>query len=159
MAKHPGASKRLGAALAINSIYVVFRYFVIKFCMNGVIILHVVIFCREEDPLVDMFVIEMLVVMIESLRLAHRDDKSLGTYIIIIICRCIILFMMYMHVTGRHALYGWDYIHVHVHVANHTPLCAGTREQACLSIDHLCRIIKVKSSKLVTPSRTRRIPK
>ena len=26
----------------------------------------------------DMFVIEMLVIMIESLRLAHRDDKSLG---------------------------------------------------------------------------------
>ena len=65
--------------------------------MNGIIIaiiLHVVIFCREEDPLVDMFVIEMLVVMIESLRLAHRDDKSLGTYIII--CSCIILFMMHI---------------------------------------------------------------
>ena len=34
--------------------------------------------CREETSLVDMFVIEMLVVMINSLRLAHRDDKSLG---------------------------------------------------------------------------------
>ena len=55
----------------------------------------ILIFCREEDPLVDMFVIEMLVVMIESLRLAHRDDKSLGTYMIII-CSCIILFMMYI---------------------------------------------------------------
>ena len=33
---------------------------------------------REEDSLVDMFVMEMLVVMIESLRLAHKDDKSLG---------------------------------------------------------------------------------
>ena len=40
-----------------------------------------VVFYREEDPLVDMFVIEMLVVMIESLKLAHRDDKSLGTCI------------------------------------------------------------------------------
>lgn len=39
-----------------------------------------VVFYREEDPLVDMFVIEMLVVMIESLKLAHRDDKSLGMY-------------------------------------------------------------------------------
>ena len=29
----------------------------------------------------DMFVIEMLVVMVESLRLAHRDDKSLGRLI------------------------------------------------------------------------------
>ena len=47
------------------------------------IICYVIKFCilyREEDPLVDMFVIEMLVVMIESLRLAHRDDKSLGMY-------------------------------------------------------------------------------
>ena len=37
------------------------------------------VFYREEAALVDTFVIEMLVIMIESLRLAHRDDKSLGT--------------------------------------------------------------------------------
>ena len=30
--------------------------------------------------------IEMLVVMIESLRLAHRDDKSLGTYMYATLC-------------------------------------------------------------------------
>ena len=42
---------------------------------------------REEDSLVDTFVMEMLVVMIESLRLAHRDDKSLGLlYILFIYC-------------------------------------------------------------------------
>ena len=35
-------------------------------------------FFREEASLVDMFVIEMLVTMISSLQLAHRDDKSLG---------------------------------------------------------------------------------
>ena len=33
---------------------------------------------REEGSLVDMFVVEMLVVNINSLKLAHRDDKSLG---------------------------------------------------------------------------------
>lgn len=75
--------------------------------------MHVVIFCREEDPLVDMFVIEMLVVMIESLRLAHRDDKSLGTYIIIV-CSFKILFMMYIHVTGRHACIVWLHGTIHM---------------------------------------------
>ena len=33
---------------------------------------------REEESLVDMFVIEMLVVLIHSLKMAHRDEKSLG---------------------------------------------------------------------------------
>ena len=33
---------------------------------------------REEESLVDMFVVEMLVVMIHSLKMAHRDDKGLG---------------------------------------------------------------------------------
>jgi DNA-dependent protein kinase catalytic subunit len=58
LSSHPSASKRLGAALAFNNIYTVFR---------------------EEESLVDMFVIEMLVVLIHSLKMAHRDEKSLGT--------------------------------------------------------------------------------
>jgi DNA-dependent protein kinase catalytic subunit len=58
LASHPSASKRLGAALAFNSIYTVFR---------------------EEESLVDMFVIEVLVVLIHSLKMAHRDEKALGT--------------------------------------------------------------------------------
>ena len=33
---------------------------------------------REEEPLVDTFVIEMLVVLVHSLKMAHRDEKSLG---------------------------------------------------------------------------------
>ena len=33
---------------------------------------------RKEEPLVDMFVIEMLVVLVHSLKMAHRDEKSLG---------------------------------------------------------------------------------
>ena len=36
--------------------------------------------CREEESLVDMFVIEMLVVMIHSLKMAHRDEKALGEF-------------------------------------------------------------------------------
>ena len=35
-------------------------------------------FYREEDSLVDVFVIEMLVVLIHSLKMAHRDEKELG---------------------------------------------------------------------------------
>lgn len=34
--------------------------------------------CREEDSLVDMFTFEILVVFVESLAIAHSDDKSLG---------------------------------------------------------------------------------
>uniref|UniRef100_A0A8C0BUS0 DNA-dependent protein kinase catalytic subunit n=1 Tax=Buteo japonicus TaxID=224669 RepID=A0A8C0BUS0_9AVES len=58
LALHPSAFKRLGAALAFNSIYREFR---------------------EENSLVDQFVFEVLVVFLESLALAHKDEKSLGT--------------------------------------------------------------------------------
>ncbi|KAL8182171.1 UNVERIFIED_CONTAM: hypothetical protein K2H54_046546 [Gekko kuhli] len=57
-ALHPNAFKRLGAALAFNSIYREFR---------------------EENALVDQFVFEALVVYLESLALTHGDEKSLGT--------------------------------------------------------------------------------
>ena len=33
---------------------------------------------REEESLVDVFVIEMLVVLVHSLKMAHRDEKPLG---------------------------------------------------------------------------------
>uniref|UniRef100_A0A8D0GIE8 DNA-dependent protein kinase catalytic subunit n=1 Tax=Sphenodon punctatus TaxID=8508 RepID=A0A8D0GIE8_SPHPU len=58
LALHPNAFKRLGAALAFNSIYREFR---------------------EENSLVEQFVFEALVVYLESLALAHADEKSLGT--------------------------------------------------------------------------------
>ncbi|XP_062919332.1 DNA-dependent protein kinase catalytic subunit isoform X2 [Mobula hypostoma] len=58
LALHPNTFKRLGAALAFNSLYREFR---------------------EESTLVDQFVFEVLVVYVESLALAHSDDKSLGT--------------------------------------------------------------------------------
>ncbi|XP_030635503.1 DNA-dependent protein kinase catalytic subunit [Chanos chanos] len=58
LALHPNVFKRLGAALAFNSIY---RHF------------------REENSLVEQFVFEVLVVFMESLALAHSDEKSLGT--------------------------------------------------------------------------------
>ncbi|KAK7506702.1 hypothetical protein BaRGS_00002177 [Batillaria attramentaria] len=57
-ALHPSAFKRLGAALAFNSIYTVFR---------------------EEDSLVDRFIFQILVHFVESLSIAHADEKSLGT--------------------------------------------------------------------------------
>uniref|UniRef100_A0A8B9FQM5 DNA-dependent protein kinase catalytic subunit n=1 Tax=Amazona collaria TaxID=241587 RepID=A0A8B9FQM5_9PSIT len=58
LALHPSAFKRLGAALAFNSIYREFR---------------------EENSLVEQFVFEALVVFLESLALTHTDEKSLGT--------------------------------------------------------------------------------
>uniref|UniRef100_A0A663E401 DNA-dependent protein kinase catalytic subunit n=1 Tax=Aquila chrysaetos chrysaetos TaxID=223781 RepID=A0A663E401_AQUCH len=58
LALHPSAFKRLGAALAFNSIYREFR---------------------EENSLVEQFVFEALVVFLESLALTHKDEKSLGT--------------------------------------------------------------------------------
>ncbi|XP_077022849.1 DNA-dependent protein kinase catalytic subunit isoform X2 [Tamandua tetradactyla] len=57
-ALHPSAFKRLGAALAFNNIYQEFR---------------------EEESLVEQFVFEALVIYMESLALAHTDEKSLGT--------------------------------------------------------------------------------
>ena len=34
---------------------------------------------REEERLVDLFVLDLLVAYVYSLRMAHKDDKSLGT--------------------------------------------------------------------------------
>ncbi|KAM4028882.1 DNA-dependent protein kinase catalytic subunit [Anomaloglossus baeobatrachus] len=58
LALHPNAFKRIGAALAFNNIYREFR---------------------EENPLVEQFVFEILVVYMQSLALSHGDEKSLGT--------------------------------------------------------------------------------
>ncbi|XP_043921659.1 DNA-dependent protein kinase catalytic subunit [Protopterus annectens] len=58
LALHPNPFKRLGASLAFNNIYREFR---------------------EESSLVEQFVFEALVVYLESLALAHHDEKSLGT--------------------------------------------------------------------------------
>ncbi|XP_064600499.1 DNA-dependent protein kinase catalytic subunit-like [Liolophura sinensis] len=57
-ALHPSAFKRLGAALAFNNIYTIFR---------------------EEESLVDQFTFDLLKHFVESLAIAHKDDKSLGT--------------------------------------------------------------------------------
>ena len=38
----------------------------------------VCVLCREEKSLVDMFVMEMLVCVVNSLKQAHKDPKSLG---------------------------------------------------------------------------------
>ncbi|XP_042110110.1 DNA-dependent protein kinase catalytic subunit [Ovis aries] len=57
-ALHPNAFKRLGASLAFNNIYREFR---------------------EEEALVEQFVFEALVTYMESLALAHTDERSLGT--------------------------------------------------------------------------------
>ncbi len=55
---HPSSSKRLGAALAWNSIYTIFR---------------------EEESLVNKYIFELLYYLIESLAMAEKDDKMYGT--------------------------------------------------------------------------------
>ncbi|GAB1598867.1 DNA-dependent protein kinase catalytic subunit-like isoform X1, partial [Argonauta hians] len=56
---HPDPFKRLGAALAFNNIYVIFR---------------------EHDNLVDEFVFDILEHFVKSLSLCHTDDSSLGVH-------------------------------------------------------------------------------
>ncbi len=55
---HSNCAKRLGAALAWNSIYTIFR---------------------EEESLVNKYTFELLYNLIESLALAEHDDKMYGT--------------------------------------------------------------------------------
>lgn len=104
MASHPSATKRLGAALAINSIYSVFRsvYNYRAFPYKAIFS-----FFREEEALVDTFVMEMLVVMINSLKLAHRDKSSLGEkmslcwytwFFCVTIQRCTLLYCTVLYV-------------------------------------------------------------
>ena len=57
MALHPNAFRRLGAALAFNKLYTVFR---------------------EEETLVNVFTIEILVTYMYSLKQSHKDSLSLG---------------------------------------------------------------------------------
>ncbi|XP_036359180.1 DNA-dependent protein kinase catalytic subunit isoform X2 [Octopus sinensis] len=54
---HPDPFKRLGAALAFNNFYTIFR---------------------EHDILIDQFVFNLLVHFVKSLALCHKDDQSLG---------------------------------------------------------------------------------
>ncbi|KAL3227060.1 hypothetical protein MRX96_048858 [Rhipicephalus microplus] len=56
--RHPSASKRLGAALVFNNIYSL---------------------VREEESLVDIFILETLAYFVDSLKLAHADEKTIGT--------------------------------------------------------------------------------
>ncbi|CAF3651048.1 unnamed protein product [Rotaria socialis] len=55
---HPNTFKRLGSALAWNSIYTLFR---------------------ESETLIDVYTFQLLYVFVESLAIAQGDDPSLGT--------------------------------------------------------------------------------
>nr|CAB3231039.1 DNA-dependent protein kinase catalytic subunit-like [Phallusia mammillata] len=58
LARHPSSAKRLGATVAFNHLYRVFR---------------------EQATLVDDYTLEILVTFIDCLALSHDDDSSLGT--------------------------------------------------------------------------------
>lgn len=82
----------------------------------------------------DVFVIEMLVVLIHSLKMAHKDEKALGEHSTV--CTCTNVDSSYI---------GAIYI--------------GTQDQCVVAIGHMARIIKVKSSVLNKTNKNRRIPK
>ncbi|CAN8029859.1 unnamed protein product [Ixodes persulcatus] len=55
--RHPSALKRLGAALIFNNLYVLLR---------------------EEESLVDVFILDILAHFVDSLKLAHSDERTIG---------------------------------------------------------------------------------
>ncbi|KAL3172468.1 hypothetical protein MRX96_043379 [Rhipicephalus microplus] len=63
--RHPSASKRLGAALVFNNIYSL---------------------VREEESLVDIFILETLAYFVDSLKLAHADEKTIGKFYSVHLC-------------------------------------------------------------------------
>lgn len=91
LALHPNGFKRLGAALAFNSIYRQFRcksfflfyslqpqrlrddYDLMDSNNNAELFSS-----REENSLVEQFIFEVLVIFVESLALAHTDERSMG---------------------------------------------------------------------------------
>ena len=84
---------------------------------------------REEDTLISTFIIEMACVMLHSLKLAHKDDASLGIIVIQI------LFQLMLNTA------------------------AGTVEQAQMAINHIARIIRARSNLLSKPNKLRRVPR
>jgi len=58
LARHPNPYQRLGAAVAFNAVYRIFR---------------------EEDSLIDRFAIELSGALLHALRLADADDPAVGT--------------------------------------------------------------------------------
>ena len=46
--------------------------------MHDVLLMNFLAFDREESSLVDIFVLEILSIYIESLSLAHNDDQAKG---------------------------------------------------------------------------------
>lgn len=46
--------------------------------IQDVLLMHFLVFDREESSLVDIFVIEILATYVESLSLAHNDDQAKG---------------------------------------------------------------------------------
>lgn len=46
--------------------------------MHDVLLMNFLVFDREESSLVDIFVLEILSIYIESLSLAHNDDQAKG---------------------------------------------------------------------------------
>ena len=97
-------------------------------CIQGPYCSLLIFFNREEESLVDVFIIEMLVVMVNSLKLAHKDAQSISKS---------------------------QYHYYEIHTST-----LGTMDQCSLSLDHMSRIIKTKSSTCLSKhNKNRRVPR
>ena len=96
---------------------------------------------REELSLVDNFTIEILVIYLESLAMAHEDEKSLGESSVYIFLENDVFCTVY------ELLY------------NAYVLVIGTQSQCIDVISHLERIIVSKSSVLLNTNKKRRVPR
>ena len=88
----------------------------------------------------DVFVIEMLVVLIHSLKMAHKDEKALGK------------------LSSTQCLHTQHNLLIKM-TTNSSCVGSGTQDQCGVAIGHMARIIKVKSSLFNKPNKNRRIPK
>lgn len=135
-------------------------------------------FYREESSLVEQFVFEVLVIFVESLALAHSDERSMGKYAQSLHCRfctlhCVddsrsyvpfIRVLMWLDVfeatliTACEMCRQWGTVLCVFICIFHLP-SAGTLQQCGIAIDHLKRIIKQKAPSLNEQSAKRRIPR
>lgn len=111
LAHHPNPYKRLGCSLTLLQIYPILR---------------------EDESLVDLFLLEMLSNAIFSLRLAHNDDPSLGT------CRSFIITFSYLYLLLLLSI-------------------AGTADKGAQVVSQLGHLAQRRAQLLSAPNRNRRM--
>jgi len=110
--------------------------------------LGVLCLCREENTLVEQFVFEVLVVFIESLALAHADDRSIGN----------VSFTWCIYSPATKGAKSYMKRWIMCTVVPGAP-STGTLQQCGTAIDHLKRIFQYKAAALNQHNAKRRLPR